>query len=120
VACIGKGASLEAEEFGLEQRLGNGGAVDRDERPAPPGPRFVGGPGEESFPSPRLADDQDIRKAARLRLAPKEQFDLRPGSYQARAITNQFGQQRHGARILSPLVDFHHQGAAGQLSALSS
>ena len=30
----GKGAALMAEEFGLQQVLGNGGGIERDERPA--------------------------------------------------------------------------------------
>jgi hypothetical protein len=51
----------------------------------------VGGPGEQALPSSRLADDQEREKAARLRLAPKELLDLRPGSDYASAITNQFG-----------------------------
>ncbi len=39
---IGEGAGLEAEQLGLEHGLGNGGAVDVDERAAPPGRRSRG------------------------------------------------------------------------------
>ena len=63
---VGEGAPLEAEQFGLEQSLGNGGAVDRDERPGLARSGFVDGPGEQALACPRLTEDQDGRKVACL------------------------------------------------------
>ena len=54
---IGESAPLEAEQLGLEERLGNGGAVDADERPGRPGPRFMNGLGEQALARPRLTED---------------------------------------------------------------
>ncbi len=66
VVGIGEGAPFEAEQFGLEQSLGNGGAVDRDERPGLARSGFVDGPGEQALACPRLTEDQDGRKVACL------------------------------------------------------
>jgi hypothetical protein len=44
----GEGAAGEAEQLGLEQRLGHRATVDGDERPRRPGARVVHGLGDEA------------------------------------------------------------------------
>jgi len=80
VAGIGEGPALEAEQFGLQQSVGDRSAVDRDKRSGRPRPRFVDSAGEQSFAGSRLTEDQDGRKAARPGLAPEQLFDLIPDS----------------------------------------
>ena len=53
----GERAALVAEELGLEQRLGEGAAVDRDELPAAAGV-VVDGAGDQLLAGARLAGDQ--------------------------------------------------------------
>jgi hypothetical protein len=56
----GERALLVAEEFGLEQRFGDGGAVDGDERAVLPFAVFVEGTADEFLAGPRLAGDEHI------------------------------------------------------------
>src|SRR5207245_1547703 len=89
VVGIGEGAPFEAEQFGLEQSLGNGGAVDRDERPGLARSGFVDGPGEQALACPRLTEDQDGRKVACLCMPSEKLLDLRSDGYQPRTVTDQ-------------------------------
>ena len=54
----GERSALVAEELALEKRLGNGGAVDGDERAAAPGRERVDRPGEELLARAALALEQ--------------------------------------------------------------
>ena len=63
-ARVREGAALVTEELGLEQRLGNRGAVDVDERARATGPGLVDGPGQESLARAGLAEDEDRAAAA--------------------------------------------------------
>src|SRR5262252_5587105 len=54
----GERALLVAEELALHQRLGDGRAVDGDERPLAPIAHLMIGPGDQLFARSRLAGDQ--------------------------------------------------------------
>ncbi len=54
----GKGPPLVAEKFALDQRVGNGRAVDLDKRPLEAGAVFVDRAGNQFLARPRLPDDQ--------------------------------------------------------------
>ena len=54
----GEGAPLVAEELALQQRLGQGRAVDRDQRPVPGGVGVVDRLGDQFLARPRLTRDQ--------------------------------------------------------------
>ncbi len=54
-------ARLEAEQLGLHEMLGQGGAVDGLERPGRPGARAVNGPREQTLAGAGLAHEQDGR-----------------------------------------------------------
>src|SRR5206468_4578282 len=56
-----EGALLVAEEFGLEQPLGNGGAVDLDEGPLAARGRHMDGAGDEILAHTALTSDQNGR-----------------------------------------------------------
>src|SRR5882724_13054906 len=86
---VGEGAPFEAEQFGLEQSLGNRGAVDRDEQPGRPRPGLMNGSGEQALARPRLAEDQDGRKAACLRMPSEKLLDLRSDGHHPRTVTDQ-------------------------------
>src|SRR5262249_33443495 len=55
----GEGAPLVSEELAVEERVGEGGRVEGDERRSRPGRRVVDGPGEQRLSRARLAEDQD-------------------------------------------------------------
>src|SRR2546426_3249380 len=55
----GEGPALMSEEFGLRQRFGQGGAVDRHERSLGTSARIVDGTSDQFFPSPAFAGEQD-------------------------------------------------------------
>jgi hypothetical protein len=99
---VGEGATLEAEELGLEQGFGDGGAVDADEGALATG----------AFP----VDQEDRWEAPGRRLMTEELAELDPDGDDAGALAEQLSQQRHGAYptpILlwstdwSTTVDFH-------------
>src|SRR5262245_32455299 len=75
---VREGPALVAEEFGLEQGLRDGGAVDLDEGSGAPRPRSVDAPGEESFARAGLAQDENRWGPARARLAGQEPGHLSP------------------------------------------
>jgi hypothetical protein len=55
----GEGPALMSEEFGLRQRFGQGGAVDRHERSLGTSARIVDGTSDQFFPSPAFAGEQE-------------------------------------------------------------
>src|SRR5205085_2413855 len=55
----GEGALLVAEQLALQQRLGDGGAVQADEWPVPPRAGVVNGPGHQLLADSRFAAHQD-------------------------------------------------------------
>ena len=57
----GERAALVAEQLGLEQRFGNRGAVDRDERLVGAGAGVVNAAREQLLARARLADEQHGR-----------------------------------------------------------
>ena len=56
----GEGALLVAEQLALQQRLGDGGAVDRQERLVGPAAVLVEGAGDQLLAGAALAEDQDV------------------------------------------------------------
>ena len=64
----GEGASFVAEQLGLEQRVGEGGAVDRDERFAVARAAVVERAGDQLLAGAGLAEEQDRRVARRDRV----------------------------------------------------
>ena len=75
----GERAGLMAEQLGLEQGLGQGGAVELDQRPLPAAGEVVETGGDQFLAGAPLADDQDRpiqgRGAGRL----LHQLEKRPG-----------------------------------------
>ena len=57
----GERALLVAEQLALQQRLGQGGAVEADERPVPPRAARVDRPGDQFLADAALAADQHRR-----------------------------------------------------------
>ena len=57
----GEAAALVAEQLALEERFGDGRAVDRDERIAAPRAPGVNQTGDDFLPDPALAGDEDLR-----------------------------------------------------------
>jgi hypothetical protein len=64
LARVGERAPLVAEELGLEQGLGDGRAVDVDERPRRAGPGPVHELGEQALAGAGLTQDEDRRQPA--------------------------------------------------------
>ena len=60
----GEGALLVAEQLAFQQGLGNGGAVDGQERPGGPAAVLVDGPGDQLLAGAALAQDQHGRRPA--------------------------------------------------------
>ena len=87
MAGIGERALLEAEQLRLEQRLGNGRAVDRDEGAGRPRPPVMNRAREQALARPRLTQDQDGGQASRPGLAPEQLLDLSSDRHQPRALT---------------------------------
>src|SRR5262245_2991396 len=85
-ARVGEGPALVAEELGLEQGLGNGGAVDVDERAGAPRPSLVDRPGEQALARPGFAQDQDWGQPARAFLTGQEAGHLSPDRLDPRAL----------------------------------
>ena len=56
----GEGAAFVAEQFALQQRFGNGGAVDRDERRVGPIAVLVKGAGDQLLAGAGLAADEHV------------------------------------------------------------
>src|SRR5204863_8632181 len=76
LACVGECASLVAEQLGFEQRLGDGGAVDGNERSVAARPGLMNRLREESLTRPRFTEEQDWREAPRIGLTREQLFKL--------------------------------------------
>ena len=61
---LGEGATLVTEQLGLEQRLGNGSAVDGHEWLAARGTRIVNSARDQLLPGACLTDDEHRRQPA--------------------------------------------------------
>src|SRR5262249_30589335 len=94
---IGEGASLVAEQLGLEHGLGNGGAVQIHERPARP--RAGPGDGRRHQPParPPLPEQQDGRQASCAFQRPGEKpADLLAQGHDPRTRSHESIQESHG------------------------
>ena len=109
----GEGALLVAEDFALEQRLGNRGAVDGDERKAGARAQLVDGLRDQLLAGARLAGDEHRRRGRRRLL--DHLIDLAHLGAVAderaeRAVLAQLAAQRlHLAHRLEPLDDLVEQ-----------
>ena len=95
LARVGEGAPLEAEQLGLEQGLGDRGAVDLDERPRRPRAGPVKGAGQQPLARPRLALDQQRRQPAPLGPVREQPPDRLPDGLDRRALPEQLAQGGH-------------------------
>ena len=76
----GEGAALVAEKLALDDRLGEGGAVDRDEGPSGAPRTLVDGPGHKFLAGPAFAGDQDRRLGRRDAVHQREKLAHRRGA----------------------------------------
>ena len=97
LAGVGEGAALEAEQLGLEQRLGDGRAVDVHERAARPRAVPMDGVGQQSLAGAGLAEDEDGRQPApRARGRAHQARGLRAHLGDRGAVAQQPAQVGHG------------------------
>ena len=83
---VGERPTFEAEELGFEQGVGNGGAVDVDERRGCPRPGPVNDLRDQSLPRARLALDEDGRQPSLgRRLAAEQPRQLVANGFELRA-----------------------------------
>jgi hypothetical protein len=96
LAGIGERAALEAEELGLQQRLGNRAAVDVHERTGGPRATAVDRRGQEPLARPRLAENEDRRKPPRGSGGGAQQAsDLLPHRHHGGALTQHHAERPH-------------------------
>ena len=93
---VGEGSALEAEELGLEEGLGNRGAVDLDERPRCAGAGPVKGASQEPLARAGLPQDQERRKPAPLDPVREQPPHRIPDGLDRRTLPEQLRQGRHG------------------------
>jgi hypothetical protein len=74
VKCAGEGALFVAEQFGSDQRGGNGSAIDRLERAGRSLRGIVNGAGEKFLSSASLSRDQDSGVCRSYHRDPREEF----------------------------------------------
>ncbi len=101
-ARVREGARLEAEELRLEHGLGNGGAVDVDERAASPRAARVDQAGDEALARAGLTLDQDRRDVrAPGPVERREAPDLLPQGGERRGIADDRvgGMARHWSHV---------------------
>src|SRR5262249_26477136 len=99
VARVGERTALEPEELGFEERLGNGGTVNIDQRPCRPGAPPVYRGGEQTLAGTSLAEDQNGGRPSRaLQPTPKETLHLLAEGYQRGALPEQFAHPAHGGK----------------------
>ena len=92
--------ALDAEHLGLEQRVGNGRAVDVDEGAGGARAHAVQGPREQALSRPGLAPHENRGETARVGAALHESGHRVPHGHHPRGVPQQLGQRGHGARIL--------------------
>jgi hypothetical protein len=90
-----EGPLLVSEQLGLQELLGQRGAIDRHEGPGRPGAVGVNGAGDELLSRAGLAQDQDVR--LRARRLPDELEDLGHGG----ATTDDVLQTQHLLELLA-------------------
>ena len=93
---IGEGPALEAEQLGLEEGVGNRGAVDLDERSRRAGAGPVQGAREEPLARAGLPQDQERRKPAALDPVREDPPHRIPDGLDCRTLPEQLRQGRHG------------------------
>src|SRR5262249_23995838 len=98
---IGEGATLVSEQLGLEEGLGDGGAVHRDEPRARAGTAPVDYVSDQSFAGARLAGDQDRRKASQICFARPQGSNLLAERGDLGASTDQFLYRTHRPIIIA-------------------
>jgi hypothetical protein len=96
VSGVGEGAPLKAEKLRLEQRFGDGGAVEGDEGAFAPGPGPVQLARQQSLAAAGLTQDQDCGRAPRADLA-EEPVDLLPEGQDRGAVPQDLAEWSHGA-----------------------
>jgi len=89
-----------AEELGLEQVLGNGGAVHLDELRLRSRAALVDDTGDEPLARPRLAREEDGGQLLGSSLTCEEDANLLPKRHHARALADQLVAEVHGALII--------------------
>ena len=105
----GEGALLVPEQLRLQQRLGQRGAVDRDERPAPPGREVVDRLGDQLLAGAALALDQHRARHRRHLL------DLDQHLLDRRALADDAGALLEPAPLDQPPRGLHHLLGPGRL-----
>jgi len=100
-ARVGERALLEAEQLGLEQRLGNRDAVDGDERSGRTRAPAMDRVREQTFAGSGLPLDEDRREAAGRGRRAQQTLDRRARGDDRRTSAEQLRQRAHGAAILA-------------------
>jgi hypothetical protein len=95
LAGIGERPALVAEQLGLEQGLGDRGAVDVDEGAAGAGAGAVQGAGEEALAGAGLAAEEDRRRPRGGRGARQDLFQLLPEPPDAGAVADDVSERAH-------------------------
>ncbi len=80
----GESAALVAEKFGFEKPAGDGGAIDFDESALAARAKIVNGAGDELFAGAGFSGDKDGGSSG------SDEFDLREGSFERRAVADNF------------------------------
>ncbi len=97
LAGVREGAALEAEKLRLDEGLGDGRAVDVDERAACPRPHPVQDAGDETLAAPRLAQEEHGRQAVPPGVASHHAPDTLPDGLDRGALTQEARQFVGGA-----------------------
>ena len=100
---VGERPALEPEQLGLQQGLGNRGAVDVYEGAGCPVAGAVDGAGEQPLAGPRLPLDQHRGEPACIRVALKQPADRLPNGHDPRALSDQLEKGGHAVRYLIPI-----------------
>src|SRR5262249_27127247 len=92
-------SALVAEQLGLEESLGDGGAVDVHERPVGARPQAMDEAGDQALAGSRLALYQDGRHPAASVGTPEEPADIVPHRLDGGALTKNLVKPCHVAPI---------------------
>src|SRR5262245_58173267 len=98
---IGERAALEAEQFCFEERVGNGGAVDSDERSACPGAGAMEQSGEQALAGAGFSQDEDRREATGGTLTLEQSPELGSDRRDSRAVSDEVSELRHPRGMLA-------------------